>query len=256
MDDLISINESNLRQDDIYVFVKYLGQGSFGRVNLYRNTADNSLVVWKEIALKGLDVKMKSEAFAEVEILSMLNHPNIISYYKHFIGDETLYIELEYAKAGTLADHIKRQKIEGEYFDQETILWHFYQLCKAVEYIHDVGIMHRDIKALNIFFMQSGLLKLGDFGISKNVDPQSGLLESVISNYFDSHNKRIKNIRIDFKMVGTPLYMSPELIEGKKYSNKSDIWAVGCVAYEMMTLNQVFNATVICTFFFYKNHQI
>jgi serine/threonine protein kinase len=51
-----------------------------------------------------------------------------------------------------------------------------------------------------------------------------------------------------FQMVGTPLYMSPELIEGKKYSNKSDIWAVGCVAYEMMTLNQVFNATVILTF--------
>jgi serine/threonine protein kinase len=178
--DFISINESNLRQDDIYVFVKYLGQGSFGKVNLYRNSADNSLVVWKEIALKGLDVKMRSEAFAEVEILSMLNHPNIISYYKHFIGDETLYIELEYAKAGTLAEQIKRQKIEGEYFDQETILWHFYQLCKAVEYIHEIGIMHRDIKALNIFFMQSGLLKLGDFGISKNVDPQSGLLESVI----------------------------------------------------------------------------
>lgn len=89
-------------QYDVYVLVKFLGQGSFGRVNLYRNTTDNSLVVWKEIALGLLDAKAKKEAFAEVEILSMLNHPNIIGYYKHYIDDFSnhLYIELEYAKAG------------------------------------------------------------------------------------------------------------------------------------------------------------
>ena len=89
-------------QDDVYVFVKFLGQGSFGRVNLYRNTTDNSLVVWKEINLNALDAKLRSEAFAEVEILAMLDHANIIGYYKHYIADDTnyLYIELEYAKAG------------------------------------------------------------------------------------------------------------------------------------------------------------
>jgi NIMA (never in mitosis gene a)-related kinase len=89
-------------QYDVYVYVKFLGQGSFGRVNLYRNTTDNSLVVWKEIALNLLDPKMRNEAFAEVEILAMLDHPNIIGYYKHYIADDTnhLYIELEYAKAG------------------------------------------------------------------------------------------------------------------------------------------------------------
>ena len=107
---------------------------------------------------------MKDEAFAEVEILSILDHPNIISYYKHFIVDDTLYIELQYAKVGTLTNLIQQQKKIEKYFDEETALWYIYQLCSAVDYIHDIGIMHRDIKSLNIFFMQSNLLKLGDFG--------------------------------------------------------------------------------------------
>lgn len=138
------------QQDEIYVFVRFLGEGSFGKVNLYRNTTDNSLVVWKEIDLKRLDSKMRNEAFAEVEILSVLDHANIISYYKHFIGDDTLYIELQYAKAGTLASIIKAKKNSNEYFDQETVLWYLYQLTNAVDYIHEAGIMHRFINCLII----------------------------------------------------------------------------------------------------------
>jgi NIMA (never in mitosis gene a)-related kinase 9 len=130
-------------QEETYVFVKFLGQGSFGKVNLYRNATDNSLVVWKEISLKKMDAKMQNEAFAEVEILSMLDHPNIISYYKHFIAEDILYIELEYAKAGTLSTMIKQQQQQALYLDEEIILWYLYQLCNAVDYIHEIGIMHR-----------------------------------------------------------------------------------------------------------------
>jgi serine/threonine protein kinase len=117
-------------KDDFYVLIKFLGQGAFGRVNLYQNTNDNSLCVWKEIDLKRLDSKLRNEAFAEVEILSMLEHPNIIAYYKHFIGDEILYIELEYAKLGTLTHLIRQQKQADCYFDQETVLWYLYQLTR------------------------------------------------------------------------------------------------------------------------------
>jgi len=152
----------------------------------------------------------------------MLFHPNIISYFKHFIGDDTLYIELEYAKGGNLANMVKQQLNASTFFDEETVLWFFYQLASAIEYIHEIGIMHRDIKTLNIFFMQSGLLKLGDFGIAKILDSNMDLAET---------------------QVGTPLYMSPEIIEGKKYSNKSDLWALGCVMYEVCTLTRVFDAT-------------
>jgi serine/threonine protein kinase len=124
---------------------------------------------------------MRNEAFAEVEILSMLEHPNIIAYFKHFISDDTLYIELEYAKGGNLTNLIRQQKYTNSYFDEETVLWFFYQLANAIDYIHEMGIMHRDIKALNIFFMQSGLLKLGDFGIAKILDSNSGFAETVIN---------------------------------------------------------------------------
>ena len=115
------VDSASQSQDEVYVFVKFLGSGSFGRVNLYRNTSDNSLVVWKEIDLKQLDHKYRSEAFSEVEILSILSHPNIITYYKYFIGDDTLYIELEYAKIGNLTTQIKAQKQSGQYFEQEVI---------------------------------------------------------------------------------------------------------------------------------------
>jgi NIMA (never in mitosis gene a)-related kinase len=172
-------NELVQQTDETYVFVKFLGEGSFGKVNLYRNTTDNSLIVWKEIALKKLSSKFRQEAFSEVEILSMLDHPNIISYYKHFIGDDILYIELQYAKSGTLSYLIKQKKKTDDYFDQDTALWYLYQLASAIDYIHELGIMHRDIKALNIFFMQTGLLKLGDFGIAKILDPNNGFLETV-----------------------------------------------------------------------------
>lgn len=175
------MEESELyeQSDETYVFVKFLGEGSFGKVNLYRKVSDNSLIVWKEIALKRLEAKFRQEAFSEVEILSMLDHPNIISYYKHFIEDEILYIELEYAKAGTLAAKIKQKQKMNEFFDEQTVLWYMYQLTSAVDYIHDLGIMHRDIKTLNIFFMQSDLLKLGDFGIAKILDEKNAYLETV-----------------------------------------------------------------------------
>jgi serine/threonine protein kinase len=141
---------SSCVQDETYVFVKFLGQGSFGRVNLYRNTSDNSLVVWKEINLKRLDAKARSEAFSEVEILSMLDHANIITYYKHFISDDTLYIELQYAKSGNLAQMIKKQKEQQLYFDEPAALWLIYQLARAVDYIHDIKLMHRYSNYVNV----------------------------------------------------------------------------------------------------------
>lgn len=211
-------------QDNVYVFVKFLGRGSFGSVNLYRHNVDNSLVVWKEINLTLLNDRFRNDAFAEIDILSMIDHPNVISYYKYFFDEKHLYIELSYCNGGTLAQLIKDQIEMNKYFSEETVLWYLYQLCNAVSYIHEIGIIHRDIKSANIFFMKSGLLKLGDFGIAKLLDLSIGLAET---------------------QVGTPFYMSPEIINGSKYSNKSDIWSIGIVLHELLALKKPFNATVI-----------
>lgn len=202
-----------------YASLRILGKGAFGQAVLYRKTDDNSLVVWKEIALPKMSEEEKDKSLNEVDILSLLDHINIICYYNHFFDDSTLYIEMEYANGGTLFEKIRDQE---ELFPEQDCIWYFYQLMSAVSYIHNIGILHRDIKTLNIFMTKAGVLKLGDFGISKVLEDNSKLAET---------------------HVGTPYYMSPELIKGEKYDDKSDIWACGCVLYELLTLKKVFDST-------------
>lgn len=122
---------------------------------------------------------------------------------------------MEFCECGDLASAIKEKKKAGGTFTEEEILNWFIQICIALEYIHGRKILHRDIKSQNIFLTSNGTVKLGDFGISK-------LLEST--------NEAAMTV------VGTPYYMSPEVCENKPYTFKSDVWALGCVLYELCTL--------------------
>ncbi|XP_063426870.1 serine/threonine-protein kinase Nek9-like [Mytilus trossulus] len=216
--------DSEIRNQDgaleaSYIYVKVLGRGAFGEANLYRKTEDKSLVVWKEVNLARLHEKERRDALSEVDILSLLNHANIITYYNHFLDGETLLIEMEYANGGSLYHKIAEQT---ELFSEEVIRWYLFQLASALSHIHGHDIIHRDVKTLNIFMSKSSLLKLGDFGISKVLETESKMADSV---------------------VGTPYYMSPEIIQGEKYDHKTDIWALGCVLYELLTFKRVFQAT-------------
>ncbi|XP_067943370.1 serine/threonine-protein kinase Nek9-like [Watersipora subatra] len=202
-----------------YIPIRVLGKGAFGEATLYRRVEDNSLVVWKEVNLSRLSDKETSDSANEVDILSLLDHPNIITYYNHFVDSSTLLIEMEYANDGNLYQKISRF---NERLEEEMVIWYFYQLISAVAFIHDLGIIHRDIKSLNIFLTKGGLCKVGDFGISKVMTSKTQMAESY---------------------VGTPYYMSPELIKGEAYNFKSDIWACGCILYELCTRQRVFEAT-------------
>lgn len=91
----------------------------------------------------------------------------------------------------------------------------FVQICLGLNYIHSKRILHRDLKASNIFVTQTYCLKIGDFGIAKTLE---GTLEAALT------------------IVGTPYYMSPELCLSKPYTLKSDIWSLGCLLYEMAAL--------------------
>lgn len=128
---------------------------------------------------------------------------------------------MEYCEVGDLAYHIKKKKKEGVPFTEEEILNWFIQISISLEYIHGRKILHRDIKSQNIFLTSNNTVKLGDFGISK-------LLETTCE--------------AAMTVVGTPYYMSPEVCENKPYTYKSDVWALGCVLYELCTLQHAFAA--------------
>ncbi|KAM3870835.1 serine/threonine-protein kinase Nek9 [Diretmus argenteus] len=203
-----------------YIPIRILGRGAFGEATLYRRTEDNSLVVWKEVDLNCLSDKERRDVTNEISILSILQHNNIIAYFNHFMDKNTLLIELEYCNGGNLYDKINQQK--GKLFSEEVVVWYLYQIASAVAHIHKAGILHRDIKTLNIFLTKTSLIKLGDYGLAKKLDSQFAMAETC---------------------VGTPYYMSPELCQGVKYNFKSDIWAMGCVIFEVLTLTRTFDAT-------------
>lgn len=115
---------------------------------------------------------------------------------------------------------IKTQRETGGFFSEDLILNWFTQICLAIKHIHDRKIVHRDLKSQNIFLTQQGIVKLGDFGIAK-------VLQSTV--------EQAQTI------VGTPYYLSPEIIENVPYSFKSDMWSLGVLLYEMCALRPPFN---------------
>ncbi|XP_047736482.1 uncharacterized protein LOC108677560 isoform X2 [Hyalella azteca] len=205
---------------DQYVMVRVLGEGSFGSAFLARHKTSSELLVLKKIPLRKLTRQAVADAMKEVLVLSSLSHPHI-TQFKHSLELEgELVIAMEYCGGGDLRNVLNQRG--GVLFPQERILDWFVQLCLAVKYIHDRHILHRDIKSQNVFLTEDGRIKLGDFGISKVLESSKELASTCI---------------------GTPYYLSPEMCQNKPYNSKSDVWALGCVLYEMVALKHPFEAT-------------
>ncbi|KAJ8887913.1 hypothetical protein PR048_007397 [Dryococelus australis] len=189
-------------------------------VHLCTRLADEKPVVIKCIPLEQVVEKDLADARNEVKVLSMLTHPNIIEYYDSFHCDGVFNIVMEYASGGTLHEFITSR--DGCFLPQKDVLHLFCQLVLAVHHIHSHRILHRDLKTANIFLSGHSpcIVKVGDFGISKVLSSQSSAST----------------------VLGTPCYMSPELCQGRSYNTKSDIWALGCVLYELIALHKAFHA--------------
>ncbi|KEG14973.1 putative protein kinase, putative,serine/threonine-protein kinase Nek1 [Trypanosoma grayi] len=192
-----------------YTKVRVLGKGSFGSAILIKRRSDNALLVIKEVFLGKMSKKEREEARHECRVLQQLNHPNIVRYVEHFENRNNLYIVMEYCDGGDLHMKLKHGPMK-----ESTILYYYSQVCLAMEYLHSRHILHRDIKTMNVFLMKNGSVKLGDFGISTVLRNTMGMANTV---------------------CGTPYYFSPEICRNKPYNNKSDVWALGVLLYELAT---------------------
>ena len=205
-----------------YKVVSMLGEGAFGKCFLVQSASSTHLRVIKQIDMNPLSPSEQSEALREAKILEKLHHPNIIRFHDVYrTRKNKLCIVMEYADGGDLAARIQgRHESMGE----EAVLDYFVQICLAVKHIHDKKIVHRDLKSQNVFLRTTGEVKIGDFGIAKVMSHTSDQARSI---------------------VGTPYYISPEIVQNQPYSFKSDIWALGVLLYEMCALKLPFQALSI-----------
>ncbi|GFS88582.1 hypothetical protein NPIL_13451 [Nephila pilipes] len=205
-----------------YEKIRLIGRGAFGTVYLCNQKSDNKLVITKEIPVDQMTVEERQVSMNEAKVLAMLDHPNVVAYYESFLEEKTMIIVMEYVQGGTLFDYLIQRN--GKLMSEEEVLRYFGQMVYTLQHVHGKLILHRDLKSQNILLNErKNIIKIGDFGISKVLSSKSKA----------------------YTVVGTPCYISPELCEGKPYNQKSDIWALGCILYELMTLKRPFDASTL-----------
>uniref|UniRef100_A0A3P8SXI7 non-specific serine/threonine protein kinase n=1 Tax=Amphiprion percula TaxID=161767 RepID=A0A3P8SXI7_AMPPE len=202
-----------------YSLLKVIGEGSFGRAVLVRCKSSQEQYVVKEIQLPKNQSKLENSR-REAILLSRMKHAHIVAFREALEADDLLCIVMEYCSGGDLLQRIRQQKTTQ--FGVDNILKWFAQMCAGAKHIHDKRVLHRDLKSKNIFLTDNGTIKLGDFG--------SACILNSSKAYAHTY-------------VGTPYYVAPEIWDNKPYNNKSDVWALGCVLYELCTLRHPFQAS-------------
>ncbi|NXA87852.1 NEK2 kinase, partial [Melanocharis versteri] len=222
------------RPDDYEVLLT-IGAGSYGKCRKVRRKADGKILVWKELDYGAMTESEKQMLVSEVNLLRELRHPNIVRYYDRIIdrSSTTLYIVMEYCDGGDLASLIAKcakerhvKCVRGAHFlDESFVLRVLTQLTLALKECHrrsDGGVtVHRDLKPANVFLDGKQNVKLGDFGLARILHHDTSFATT---------------------FVGTPYYMSPEQMNYMSYNEKSDIWSLGCLVYELCALSPPFTA--------------
>ncbi|EPY28501.1 protein kinase [Strigomonas culicis] len=197
--------------------LKTIGKGSFGSVFEAKLTSDRTVCV-KVVELGTIsDREELDKLHNEIALMKRMQHPNIVQYYGSQEDGQrnTINIFMELVTGGSLNSVIKKFKS----IPRKTVQQWTYQIVLGVKYLHECGIVHRDIKGDNVLVTPDGIVKLADFGCSKSIDDVCSATHGCST------------------MVGTPYWMAPEVIkcEAGGYGSKSDIWSIGCTIVEMLT---------------------
>jgi serine/threonine protein kinase len=201
-----------------FILEEELCRGTHASIWKVKFKYDGKRYVLKELKLNG-KISQRN-AYKEVELLRQLDHRNCIRCYGHFVDDanKKICIVLEYCEGGDLAQFLTNQRNQSKYLDEGYIWSVFHQICLGVQHLHQMGIVHRDLKTSNIF-LADNTPKVGDLGVSHQVSENTLMLQT---------------------FSGTPLYLSPELVRGHPYNEKTDIWSLGIVLYELCALTPPF----------------
>ena len=199
-----------------YEILNRIGAGGMGALYLGRDPNINRLVAIKLLLHADLERPEDRERFArEARAGGALSHPNIVTVFDYGEFDGAPFLVMEYIRGETLRELIKRN---APYTLSQKLVF-LEQLCSGLAFAHDAGVIHRDIKPANLMVDSLNLLKILDFGVARMAE---------------------SGVTIGSGPVGTPGYMSPEQIQGRSLDGRSDLFAAGAVAYELLTHRAAF----------------
>ncbi|XP_010419004.1 PREDICTED: MAP3K epsilon protein kinase 1-like [Camelina sativa] len=198
--------------DNKYMLGDEIGKGAYGRVYKGLDLENGDFVAIKQVSLENIVQEDLNTIMQEIDLLKNLNHKNIVKYLGSSKTKTHLHIILEYVENGSLANIIKPNKFGP--FPESLVAVYIAQVLEGLVYLHEQGVIHRDIKGANILTTKEGLVKLADFGVATKLNEADVNTHSV---------------------VGTPYWMAPEVIEMSGVCAASDIWSVGCTVIELLT---------------------
>src|SRR5216684_5201324 len=220
-----------------YEIIAPLGAGGMGEVFRARDTR-----LGREVAIKVLpqhlsdQPEIRARFEREARTISTLNHPNICVLFDVGYEGDALYLVMELIEGETLADRLLRGPLPGP-----ELLRFGTQVADPLDRAHRAGVVHRDLKPGNIMITRGGA-KLMDFGLSRMTGLASGAPGSASAATLTKSPTIAQALTAEGTLLGTFQYMAPEQLEGREADARSDIWALGCVLYEMATGRRAFEA--------------
>src|SRR5215469_6012916 len=218
-----------------YEILGAIGAGGMGEVYRARDSKlgrDVAIKVLPEVFTRDAGRVLRFER--EAKLLAALNHPNIAAIYGIEDSNGSLALVMEYVDGPTLADRIRSGPIP-----MEEALPIARQIADALEYAHEHGVVHRDLKPANVKVTADDAVKILDFGLAKAVQGEASNVD-VYNSPTLSHMATEAGV-----LLGTAAYMSAEQAKGKPVDRRADIWAFGCVLYEMLTGAKAFHGETV-----------